>query len=141
MDSEIHEIINRETRAWDEQDIDLLMSIFHPDAVWPWPPTAKDHDPLKWELVLGRFNYERWSSGWVKLFNSHELIHNNRETKRIQVSKERDGAIAVVDIDTLWRDKKTNLDMSWKGRTCKVYTHMPDGWKFIFQTGVLNYDN
>ncbi len=34
---EIEEIVNRETRAWDTQDVELLMTIFHPDMVWPWP--------------------------------------------------------------------------------------------------------
>jgi hypothetical protein len=32
---EIEEIVNRETRAWDTQDVDLMLSIFHPDMVWP----------------------------------------------------------------------------------------------------------
>jgi hypothetical protein len=66
-------------------------------------------------------------------------VHNIRDTKRIQVSKEEDGALAVVDIDTLWRHKESGKEMNWKGRTCKIYTLMPDEWKFIFQTGVLNY--
>jgi hypothetical protein len=30
---QIEEIVNRETRAWDTQDINLLMTIFHPDMV------------------------------------------------------------------------------------------------------------
>jgi hypothetical protein len=30
---EIKEIVNRETRAWDNCDADLLMTIFHPDMV------------------------------------------------------------------------------------------------------------
>ncbi len=32
---QIEEIVNRETRAWDTQDVDLLMTVFHPDMVWP----------------------------------------------------------------------------------------------------------
>ena len=31
--SEIEEIVNRETRAWDTRDVDLLMSVLHPDMV------------------------------------------------------------------------------------------------------------
>jgi hypothetical protein len=31
--AEIEEIVNRETRAWDMQDLDLLMTIFHPSKV------------------------------------------------------------------------------------------------------------
>jgi len=42
---QIEEIVNRETRAWDNQDVKLLLSVFHPDMVWPWPPTADSHDP------------------------------------------------------------------------------------------------
>ena len=42
---QIEEIVNRETRAWDTQDADLLMTIFHYDMVWPWPRTAQSHDP------------------------------------------------------------------------------------------------
>jgi len=51
---EITEIINRETRAWDTQDVNLLISIFHPDMVWPWPRTTQSHDPMDWEMVLGK---------------------------------------------------------------------------------------
>jgi ketosteroid isomerase-like protein len=36
-EAEIKEIVDRETQAWDQQDLDKLMSIFHPDMVWPWP--------------------------------------------------------------------------------------------------------
>jgi hypothetical protein len=32
-EEEIREIVNRETEAWDKQDIDKLMSLFHPDMV------------------------------------------------------------------------------------------------------------
>jgi hypothetical protein len=30
---EIKEIVDRETRAWDTKNVDLLISIFHPDMV------------------------------------------------------------------------------------------------------------
>ncbi len=43
---EIEEIVNRETRAWDTQDVDLLMTILHPDMVWPWPKDNQAHDPM-----------------------------------------------------------------------------------------------
>jgi hypothetical protein len=33
IESEIKEIVDRETQAWNQQDIDKLMSIFHPDMV------------------------------------------------------------------------------------------------------------
>ena len=139
FESEIHEIVDRETHAWDNKDIDKLMTVFHPEAVWPWPKNADCHDPLSWELVLGKFDYNRWSQVWIDLFNTHDLVHNHRETKRIEISKEGDGAFAVVDIDTLWRNNKTGKDFLWKGRTCKIYSKTSTGWKMIMQTGVLNY--
>ena len=134
----VKEIIDLETKAWDTQDVDLLMTIFHQDMVWPWPKTAQSHDPMDWVLEWGRYDYDRWRSGWLELFKTHELVHNNREIKRIEVSKELDGAFAVVDIDTLWVEKN-GAKNHWKGRTCKVYTKIEDGWKMIMQTGVLEY--
>jgi ketosteroid isomerase-like protein len=136
--SQIQEIVNRETRAWDTQDIDLLMSIFHPDMVWPWPRTPQSHDPMDWVLSLGRFDDDRWRKGWQELFDTHMLIHNKRVIRKIVVSDEGDGAFAVVDIDTLWRSSE-GRDNNWKGRVCKVYTKMDDGWKLIMHTGILEY--
>lgn len=138
--TEIEEMVNRETRAWDTQDAELLVGIFHPDAVWPWPPTPQAHDPAGWVLEWGRYDYERWKSGWQNLFDTHTLIHNKREIKKIVVSKEGDGAFAVVDIDTLWRDAAGN-DNHWKGRVCKVYTKIGYQWKLIMHTGVLDYSS
>ena len=136
--NEIEEIVNRETRAWDTQDIELLMSIFHPDMVWPWPRTPQSHDPMDWVLEWGRYDYNRWKNGWLKLFNTHKLDHNNRKIRKIEISKEGDGAFAVVDIDTLWIDEKGNKN-HWKGRVCKVYSKVGDEWKMIMHTGVLEY--
>jgi len=138
IESQIKEIVNRETKAWDTQDVDLLMSILHPDMVWPWPKTAQSHDPMDWVMEIGRYDYGRWRKGWQDLFDTHTLIHNTREIKKIVISKEGDGAFAVVDIDTLWRDRNGN-DNHWIGRVCKVYTRMEDGWKLIMHTGVLQY--
>jgi ketosteroid isomerase-like protein len=134
----IEEIVNRETQAWNTQDVNLLLTIFHPDMVWPWPPTPHAHDPMEWILTQGRFNYERWKNGWQELFDTHQLIHNKREIKKIVTSKEGDGAFAVVDIDTLWVDSRGEKN-HWKGRVCKVYTKIGDEWKMIMQTGVLEY--
>ncbi|NHJ47061.1 MAG: nuclear transport factor 2 family protein [Asgard group archaeon] len=140
MDSmeEIFEIVNRETKAWDIQDVELLISVFHPDMVWPWPINNEAHDPMKWVIPWGRYNYERWKKGWQDLFDTHKLIHNKREIKLIKISQEEDGAFAVVDIDTLWRDKD-GKDNHWKGRTCKIYSKCGEEWKMIMQTGVLDY--
>jgi len=136
--SEIEEIVNRETRAWDTQDVELLMTVFHPDMVWPWPPTPKSHDPMGWVLAQGRYNYQRWKEGWQDLFRTHTLVHNRREIRKIEISKEGDGAFAVVDIDTLWRDRQ-GKDFLWKGRVCKVYSKVGDEWKMTMHTGALKY--
>ena len=139
-ETEIQEIIDRETRAWDTQDVDLLMTIFHPDMVWPWPPTAQAHDPMEWQLEIGRYDADRWRSGWQRLFDSHELVRNQRETLKIEVSEQGDGAFAVVDVDTLWR-APDGADFLWCGRACKIYTKMEDGWKLIAHTGLLEYSD
>jgi ketosteroid isomerase-like protein len=136
---EIKEIVNRETEAWNSRSVDKLISVFHRDMVWPWPPSEKHHDPMDWVLIQGRFNRERWGQGWQQLFDTHELVHNNRSIRKIEVSQQQDGAFAVVDIDTLWRDKKTGQEMNWKGRTCKTYALTGEGWKMIYQVGVLDY--
>jgi ketosteroid isomerase-like protein len=130
--SEIEEIVNRETRGWDTQDTELLISVFHTDMVWPWPPTPQSHDPVDWVMEWGRYDYESWKRGW------QELAHNRREIRKIEISKEGDGAFAVVDIDTLWiaRDGSRN---HWQGRVCKVYSKVRGEWKLIMHTGVLDY--
>jgi hypothetical protein len=138
--NEILEIVNRETRAWDTQDVTLLLSIFHPDMVWPWPPSACDHNPVKWEFVLGRFNYSRWKKFYETFFKTHTLIHNNREIKKIMITKEQDGAFAVVDIDTCWKDNNGQLQ-NWLGRVCKVYVKNDQEWLMTMHTGVLKYES
>lgn len=137
--AEIEEIVNRETRAWDTRDAGLLLSVFHPDMVWPWPPDARAHDPLDWVFVAGRYNHERWSRDWQTLFDTHELVHNRRVIRKVVVTAEGDGALAVVDVDTLWRDS-SGRDFHWKGRACKVYSKVGDEWKMTMHTGLLDYD-
>jgi ketosteroid isomerase-like protein len=136
--NEIEEIVNRETRAWDTGDAELLLTVFHPDMVWPWPKTDKSHDPMDWVLTQGRFSHDRWKRKWQNLFDTHILIHNKRRIKKIVLSKERDGAFAVVDIDTLWRDNR-GKETRWKGRVCKVYSKVGNEWKMTMHTGVLEY--
>jgi ketosteroid isomerase-like protein len=136
--AEIEEIVNRETRAWDTQDVSLLLSVFHPDMVWPWPPDNRAHDPMDWVLEYGRFDAARWGRNWQTLFDTHRLVHNRRVIRRIEISKEGDGAFAVVDIDTLWRDAE-GRDQRWNGRTCKAYARIGAEWKMTMQTGVLEY--
>jgi hypothetical protein len=136
---EITEIVNRETRAWDTQDADLLISIFHPAMVWPWPRTPDSHDPMDWIMALGKFNKKRWRKGWQDLFDSHRLEHNIREIKKIVISDEKDAGFAVVDIDTLWIDKNGDHN-HWKGRVCKVYGKFGSEWKMTMHAGVLRYE-
>ncbi|MFN8241427.1 MAG: nuclear transport factor 2 family protein [Bacteroidales bacterium] len=136
---DIREIVDRETRAWDTRDVRLLISVFHPDMVWPWPPTPASHDPIDWELVMGRFDEKRWSRGWQHLFDTHDLIHNNRVIRKIVISEQLDGAFAVVDIDTLWMERVTGKRNHWKGRVCKVYSKVGNEWKMTMHTGVLEY--
>ncbi len=138
LEYEIEEIVGRETRAWDTKDVDLLLTIFHPDMVWPWPPTPDAHDPALWVMELGHYDAARWRKGWQELFATHELIHNRRRIVKVVVSKEGDGAFAVVDVDTLWRDA-AGRDFPWKGRACKIYTKLDNEWKLIAHTGLLDY--
>jgi ketosteroid isomerase-like protein len=58
--------------------------------------------------------------------------------KKIDVSREGDGAFAVVDIDTLWRATQ-GQEQHWHGRVCKVYANMGTEWKMTMHTGVLEY--
>ena len=87
---------------------------------------------------MGKFNRERWYKKWKELFDHYRLVLNNREIKKIEISNEKDGAFAVVDIDTLWIDKAKNKN-HWKGRVCKVYSKIDNEWKMTMHTGVLEY--
>lgn len=138
VEEEIREIVNRETRAWDTKDVKLLLSVFHADMVWPWPPDAGAHDPVDWVFVMGRYDYERWGASWQGLFDTHELVHNKREIVKVVVTAEGDGAFAVVDVDTLWRDA-AGKDFHWRGRACKVYSKVAGEWKMTMHTGLLDY--
>lgn len=139
IEVQIQEMVDRETRAWDAQDAEALVSIFHPDMVWPWPPTSEAHDPVEWVFPMGRFDRQRWKRSWQELFDDYELEHNHRSTVKIVVSSEGDGAFAVVDVDMLWRHKQTGQYSHWKGRACKGYTRVGLEWKLIYHTGLLDY--
>lgn len=136
---QIQAMVDRETAAWNAQDAEALVDLFHPDAVWPWPPDPDAHDPINWILPMGRYNRDRWKRSWQALFATHELVHNYRTTAKIEISDERDGALAVVDVDTLWRHRSTGLANHWVGRACKVYTRVDQRWYLVFQTGLLRY--
>jgi ketosteroid isomerase-like protein len=139
VEIEIQALVDRETRAWDEQDAEALVALFHPDMVWPWPPDEHAHDPAAWVFPQGRYDRARWKAGWQELFDTHVLVHNYRRTVRIMVSTQGDGAFAVVDVDTLWRDRTTGQESRWRGRACKGYTKVAGAWKLILHTGLLDY--
>jgi hypothetical protein len=139
-EAEVREVVDRETRAWDTQDVELLLSVFHPDMVWPWPRSYTSVDPVDWRLVKGRFNAARWRGEYEELFTRYELVHNRRSIVKVEVSAEADGAIAIVDIDTLWRERSTHDESNhWLGRTCKIYALVAEGWKMTTQIGALQY--
>jgi ketosteroid isomerase-like protein len=133
-------MVERETAAWDRQDADALVELFHPDMVWPWPPSERAHDPITWVMPMGRFDAERWRAIWQELFDTHELVSNDRSVQRIEITAEGDGGLAVVDIDTRWRRLADGEEEVWSGRVCKVYSRCRDGWKITMHTGVLVYD-
>lgn len=76
--------------------------------------------------------------GGVELFETHALVHNRRVIQRTEVAPEGDGGFAVVDVDTLWRDRD-GIDFHWIGRSCKIYTLVDSDWKLIAHTGLLEY--
>ena len=116
LQKNIKEIVDRETEAWNNKDTQKLLNIFHPDMVWPWPRTADSHDPVDWIFEVGRFDYQRWKELYEEFFKSHILVHNKRKTQKIVISDQKDGAFAVVDVDTLWKNKKTQR--FFMERTC-----------------------
>lgn len=65
--AEIQAMVDRETAAWDAQDADALVDLFHSDMVWPWPPDAASHDPATWVLPMGRYDRARWRASWLEL--------------------------------------------------------------------------
>lgn len=136
--TDIQEIVDRETKAWNEKTVELLLSVFHPEMVWVWPTDPKNHDPMSWSSTLGKFDQTRWTNVYKDWFSTFQLVRNDRKTQKIFVTKQGDGAFAVVDIDTLWRST-TGEESHWKGRTCKTYVKTSHGWKMIAQVGVLDF--
>lgn len=138
-EEEVKEMVEAESKAWSSQDVDKLLDLFHPDMVWPWPMTVQSHDSVDWIFELGRFDRNRWKKVWTELFDSYRLVHNIRTIQKIVVSKQGDGAFAVVDVDTLWKRRDDGTDFHWKGRACKIYTKVGEEWKMIAHTGLLLY--
>src|SRR5207237_1666869 len=118
-EEKIRALVDAETAAWDTREAGALAALFHPDTVWPWPPNSTAHDPMQWVMPLGRYNRQRWIRSWQELFDSHDLVHNWRRTLRAVVSEQGDGGFAVVDLDTLWRRRRTQEPLHWKARAWK----------------------
>ena len=146
-EAEIQQIIDRESQGYENEDVDLLLSVYHPDMVWAWPPHSQAHDPMEWVLRMGRYNEARWRVLIERFFATHTLIHNHRVTRKIVLSEEQDGAFAVVDIDTLWH-REGQGDTAWHdgtteehviGRACKIYTLVNGEWKMLYQPGTMLY--
>lgn len=131
---QIEEVIAREGRAWRDGDVDLLLSIFHPDLVWVWPQTGGSCDPLEWISEVGRFDAARWRQGWAEIF-SFELLRNQREIRKIVVSPENDGAFAVVDCDIEWRPPNGDA-ARWQGRAMKTYALREGRWLMMTHIGL-----
>ena len=127
----IQQMVDDETKGWDNKDPEPFLAMIHPDMAWPFAPDADAHDPVDWEFVMGRFDEDRWRADYLDLFAAHDLVHNIRNTVKIEVAPTGDAAFAVVDIDTLWRNKNSGADFHWKGRVCKIYSKLRTGeWKF-----------
>lgn len=82
------------------------------------------------------------ASDLANLVRFDDLLRNERRIQRVEVTPKNDGgfAIAMVDIDTLWRRQSDGAEDRWKGPVCKAYTRCADGWKVTMHTGVLVYD-
>jgi hypothetical protein len=145
---EIVEMVERESRAFETADAELMLTIYHPDMVWAWPPHEHAHDPMEWIMRVGRFNYDKWLKLTQLFMDTHKLIHNHREIKKILMTDEQDGALAVVDIDTLF-EQQPDEDSPWHqegggelhvvGRAAKIYTTVGQEWKLLYQPGTMHY--
>ena len=128
--------LQRETQGWNSQDLDLLMSIFHP---YMYGHGQELHNLMI--LKIGFLNQEDLiiKDGEItgELFLKNIIQDITIALKKIVISNEGDGAFAVVDVDTLWRNKKDGKDFHWYGRACKIYTKLKNGqWKMIAHTGL-----
>jgi hypothetical protein len=97
--------------------------------------TARRSGSCPWEDTIGSAGFGHCSSS----SDSRDLVHNDRRTLRVAVSEQADGGFAVVDVETLWRSRRTKEPFHCKGRACKVYTKVGEQWRFLLQTGLLEY--
>lgn len=135
---QIEKLLALEADSFNTKNVDLFLDIVHPDMVWAWPPDVSSHDPLDWIMPMGRYHRGRWGSYLNKFFQKYTVVHNVRTIKKIQLTKEEDGAVAIVDVDTLW-ETSDGVELHWLGRACKLYTYVDPKWMMISQTGLLRY--
>ncbi|MBI1356725.1 MAG: DUF4440 domain-containing protein [Acidobacteria bacterium] len=129
----IEEIVHRESQAWDEGDVELLLSICHPDLVWVWPPSGFAGDLLAAKLQVSRFDPERWRAGWGGVL-ANELLRNDRKIRKVTVAPDGDSAVAIVDVETAWRTPEGSA--GWSGRSTKCFVRVGGDWKMIAHIGL-----
>lgn len=66
--NEIRKMVDKETLAWNTKDVSLLISLFHPDMVWPFPAHDNTHHPQDWIFNLLIFYNTLWSYSSSKGF-------------------------------------------------------------------------
>lgn len=136
---EIQKMVDRETKAWNTEDVSLLLSIFHPDMAWPFPPGGQCHDPETWIWVLPQFDKGSWGKIYRDQFKEFDIGANNRVTRSISVAPGGKAAMAVVDVDTYWHNVVGGPDMHWHGRAAKLFSFVRGEWKLIAHPGLLEY--
>ena len=107
LEIKIKEIVDRDTDVWNNKDTEKLLSIFQPDMVWPWPRTFDSHDPVDWIFEVEGLIIKDIKKISNEFLKSHILVHNKKITQKIVISDQKDGAFAVVDVDVLWKNIKT----------------------------------
>jgi hypothetical protein len=55
VEEQIGAMVDTETAARNARDAEALVSLFHPDTMWPWPPNAeaRDRPPRSVQGALG----------------------------------------------------------------------------------------
>jgi hypothetical protein len=101
---------------------------FHPQQ---WTTTPAPGSMIWADSVL-------FGGGRVGLPCSTAMI-SSTIAEKLWPTHEGDGGMAVVDVDTLWRDKETGADFHWEGRAAKLYTRTQSGWRMIAHHGLHHF--
>jgi hypothetical protein len=106
LEAAIREIIDRRDTGLGT----LLLSVFRPDMVWAWPATYTSTT-----LSSG---VSHWAGSMLSAGSGRGHCSTIAARRcRIEISAQGDGAFAVVDIDTLWRNDTTGAEDHLLGRT------------------------